>query len=298
MNTYSIIISKIAPRRTQKNEPQINAERHRYFLIASVHQYLSVVSKIKALSRLYILLSVCLFLPGLLGAQEYPQAVGWVNDFAGVISTEHESKITALASEVEQKTSCEITVATVKTSQPQSIDMYAVELFTKWGIGKRGKDNGVLIVAAIDDRQLWIEVGYGLEGALPDGFVGEVYRGILRPNFRNGEYGKGFYETVLVLADRIGKEYNVEITGAQGVPVVPSSAKKPGGPCGAVGSLFFVIFFILIIFSRFWWLLLFPLLGHRGYWSSGTFGGGGGFSGGFGGFGGGSCGGGGAGGGW
>ena len=226
-------------------------------------------------------------------AEEYPRSVGWVNDFAGVISPEYKSRLTSLINEVERKTTAEITVVTVKTVYPQSIDMYAVELFTQWDVGKEGKDNGVLIVAAIEDRKVWIEPGYGVEGILPDGLCGEIYRKVLKPNFQQGKFGKGLFLAVAVIADKIGKEYNVEITGTERAPEISYGRKA-----SPIRLLFPILFFLLIFSGR----LFLPLLllgGMRGgYWGSGTFGGGGGFGGGFGGFGGGSCGGGGAGGGW
>lgn len=234
-------------------------------------------------------------------AQEYPKPTGWVNDFAQVISPDYESRLTNLINEVEKKTTAEIAIATVRTTSPQSIDMYAVELFTRWGIGKKGKDNGVLIVAAIDDRKVWIEVGYGLEGVLPDGLCGEIYRSILKPNFQQGEFGKGLFLASAVISDRIGKEYNVEISGIEQIPAIDYEEKTvPRGICGIFGPFLFILF-LIFLFGRMgiFGLLPFLLLGSgRGYWGRGTFGGGGGFSGGFGGFGGGSCGGGGAGGGW
>jgi len=242
---------------------------------------------------LFVFVILGLLLSGIpIQAEEYSKPVEWVNDFAGVISPEYKSQLTNLISEIERKTGAEIAIATVKTSYPQSIDMYAVELFTRWGIGKKDKDNGVLIVAAIDDRKVWIETGYGLEGVLPDGLCGEIYRQVLKPNFQQGEFGKGLLLATSVIADKIGKEQGVEITGTERAPQISYSRKSRAG-------MLFPLLFLLLIFSGRFFLPLLLLGGMRGgYWGSGTFGGGGGFGGGFGGFGGGSCGGGGAGGGW
>ncbi len=229
--------------------------------------------------------------------QSYPEPVGYVNDFAGVISAEYERKLTELAKQVDAKTTAEISIATVQTALPQSIDMYAVELFTRWGIGKKGKDNGVLIVLAIDEKRVWIEVGYGLEGPLPDGFSGEIYRQFLKPKFAEGKFGEGLWLATTNIARKIGEEYGVEIGGVESVPPVKARPKRP-----RFFSFLPILIILFIIFGGrlgfLPFLLLLGLSGRRGYWSSGTFGGGGGFSGGFGGFGGGSCGGGGAGGGW
>jgi uncharacterized protein len=239
------------------------------------------------------------FVLSLLSAQEYPSPVGWVNDFAQVIDSEYERRLINLITEVERKTGAEIAIATIETSYPKSIDMYAVELFTKWGIGKKDKDNGVLIVLSLKEKQVWIETGYGVEGILPDGLCGEIYRKILRPNFRQGKFGEGLLLATTVIADKIGKEYGVKITGTEVARPIYYNRRRVG-ICGLLSPFLFLFLFFLI-FGRLgiFGLLPFMLLGTgRGFWGSGTFGGGGGFSGGFGGFGGGSCGGGGAGGGW
>lgn len=256
------------------------------------------------LSERFSLLLCALFLGPIstpAGGQEadYPDPVGYVNDFAQVISSDYERTLTELIAEVEQKTTAEIAVATVKTGQPQSIDMYAVELFTRWGVGKEEKDNGVLIVLAMEERKVWIEVGYGLEGVLPDGFCGEVYRQLLVPHFQQGEFGKGLLVATTAIGQKIGKEYGVEIGGTD--PVLNLGAKpKPTRLVPVLGMIMFSAFILLVFVSRMGLLgpVLFGSVHRRGYWTRGTFGGGGGFSGGFGGFGGGSCGGGGAGGGW
>ncbi len=228
----------------------------------------------------------------------YPESIGYVSDFARVISSDYENRLTEFIAEVEKRTGVEIAVVTVETAQPQPIDMYAVELFTRWGVGKKEKDDGVLIVLAMEERKVWIEVGYGLEGVLPDGFCGEVYRQLLVPSFRQGEFGKGLYSATTAIGRRIGEEYGVEISGAESAPKI--SSRPRSRLLSAVGTIIFLAFVLLVFGSRMglFGLLLFGATRRRGFWTSGTFGGSGGFSGGFGGFGGGSCGGGGAGGGW
>lgn len=237
-----------------------------------------------------------IFCASVIFAKKYPSSTGLVNDFANVISTEYEEQINNLITEVEQKTSAEIAVVTVNTVAPVDIESYAVELFEKWGIGKKGKDNGVLIIAAIDDRKMRIEVGYGLEGILPDGFCGEIIRQALTPNFKEGNFGQGFLTATKIIAGKIGEEYGVQITGAQKLDVSSSQIPKAFG-------MTFIIWGIILLFligGRFFLpVLLFTGRGRRGYWSGGgILGDSGGFSGGFGGFGGGMSGGGGASGGW
>jgi uncharacterized protein len=235
-----------------------------------------------------------LFLSTVIGAQQYPKPRGWVNDFAQVVSPEYESKLTSLITEVKTKTGAEIAIVTIPTTKPESIEGYAVELFERWGVGKKGEDNGVLVVAAIEDRKLRIEVGYGLEGVLPDGLCGQIIRDVLTPNFRQGNFGKGLFIAGTVIASRIAKESNVQITGTESVPGIAQIQKR--SPFRKLLRLIvFFLLFSMIFGGRFFLLPLLLLGGGRGYWGGGSFGGGGGFGGGFGG---GMSGGGGASGGW
>ncbi len=106
-----------------------------------------------------------------------------------------------------------MTVATVKTYQPEAdIKSYAVRMFQNYGkgIGDKGKDNGVLIVLALDDREVWIETGYGLEGFITDGFAGETSRSMV-PFFRSGDYGRGLVAGATRVAQRIAEGRNVNL---------------------------------------------------------------------------------------
>lgn len=234
-------------------------------------------------------------------AEEYPRPVGFVNDFADVIPGDIRAKLAAIAAELEQKTGAEIVVVTVRTTGNIDIHGYSVELFTRWGIGKKGQDNGLLVIAAIDDRQMWIKTGYGLEETIPDAVASQVYRNILRPSFIKGEYGQGLLATVQVLAERIAGHAGVKLTSLDGLPPVPQDevSRKSTSPFVPLAFAFGV--FILLIVAR---ISGGPRSRRHGgfpFWTIGGFSGGtkgGGFGGGFGGFGGGSCGGGGAGGGW
>ena len=125
-------------------------------------------------------------------AQSLPVLTKPVNDLANVIdpasAQELERRITAL----QLKTTDAVVVVTIKTFAPfGSIEEYAVKLFERAGIGDRKKDNGVLILVAVEERRVRIEVGYGLEETITDGFSGDTIRQDLLPEFRNGRYGQG-----------------------------------------------------------------------------------------------------------
>jgi uncharacterized protein len=227
--------------------------------------------------------------------EEVPLPEGWVNDFAGVISSEYKEKISSLVQELEQKTSAEICVVTRSSIEPYGENEYAQLLFDNWKIGKKGKDNGVLILLAVKERRWRIHTGYGVEGILPDGACGEIGRTYMVPYFKDGKYSEGLYYGVAAVANIICKDANVALAGLNGINFEEKSKSE-----GVPAFVFLLVFLFFIMFS-----LLRPRSmiyggGFGGGYQSGGFGGGGFGGGGFGGggFGGGSSGGGGAGGGF
>ena len=132
--------------------------------------------------------------PAAFSAEEpaVPKPAGYVSDTAGVMG-EWAAKTEALCGEIERRTTSEIAVLTVKTTVPLDAQQYAQQVFDRWKIGKKGKDNGVLILVAVDDRKMWIATGYGVEGVLPDGKVGEIRDKVLLPLFRESRYGEGIF---------------------------------------------------------------------------------------------------------
>jgi len=129
-------------------------------------------------------------------AQEIPTLKKYVNDYADVLSTSDESRIDSLCAEIEKNWTVEIAVLTVNTTQPMTIEEYAVKAFEKNGIGKKDKDNGLLIVAAIQDRKWRFEVGYGLEPIINDAKAGRIGRAYLTTYFKEGDYANGLYYAV------------------------------------------------------------------------------------------------------
>ncbi len=229
----------------------------------------------------------------------FPEPVGYVNDFANIFSEHSQLKLNQTIAELHQKAQgAEVVVVTVQSIEPLSIEEYAVGLFEKWGIGKKGADNGVLFLIAIKERKFRIEVGYGLEGALPDGKCGEIRDRFILPHFKQGALEHGVYFGSLAIIQAIANEYQVELSEA--APIVENKHSRP-----IKGNL--LQFLLLLFLAPFAIMkaLFFPSSRSRyqsygGLGSSfGGFGGSfGGFGGGFGGFGGGMSGGGGASGGW
>lgn len=133
-----------------------------------------------------------------------PEYKGWVNDFAGVLSAEEKAQLEDILKNLESKTTAEITVVTVKTTKPIEPKMYAVALMEKWGVGKSGKDNGVIILAAIEERRVEVEVGYGLESILTDSITGRILDNDLIPHFRQDKYGAGLIAAARSMAAIVG----------------------------------------------------------------------------------------------
>jgi uncharacterized protein len=234
---------------------------------------------------------------------------GYVNDFAHVLSPGAAGPIEAYCGEVERATGVQMAIVLVDSLDNDSIEDDSNKLFHEWGIGKKGTDEGLLLLLAIKDRKQRAEVGYGLEPLVTDAFAGGVLRSI-RPILRQGDYGSA----LLAAAQQFGQH----IADAKGVALVGQprnvrSVRQPGG--FSFGTVIFG-FLMLMLFIRLiggggggggtgflTGMLLGNLLGggRRGGWGGGGFGGydgGGGGGGGFGGFGGGDSGGGGASGGW
>ena len=228
------------------------------------------------------------------GAQPLPpQLTQPVNDFAGVVDAASAARMDELIRSLQRASGDVVVVATVKTFKPQYGDIreYAVKMFENHGrgIGQKGRDNGLLILLAVEDRQVWVEVGYDLEEFITDGYAGETSRKVMVPEFRRGAYGAGLFAGVSRIAGRIAERRNVTL---QDAPPPMEGAEEAVG-LGAGGVVFLIILLILLnIIGR--------TRRRRRYWGGnpwsgwhsgvGPFGGGfgrGGFGGGFGGFGGG-----------
>jgi uncharacterized protein len=231
-----------------------------------------------------------------------------VNDFARVIDGPSARELDRLSRALQSATGDTIVVVTIDTASAYGdIRAYANELFENHGrgIGEKGKDNGLLILLAVQDRRVWVEVGYGLEGIITDGFAGETSREEMTPAFRRNDYGAGLLAGARRLAARIAEARGVSLDTLP----IPARARRAPAPSTRawVPPLFFVLLVLFVLMSS--------LRGRRrrrrtfwggGPWSGwtgggfgagfggGGFGGGGFGGGGFGGFGGGSSGGGGA----
>ena len=276
-------------------------------------------------------LSVFLFVVRTVVAVDYtiPSYEGRVNDLADLYSQEFELKLENELEKLEKETSVEVAVVTIEKLPEVEIEEYAVKVFENWGIGKKDKDNGVLLLISKNDREIRIEAGYELEGVINDGRAGSIIRNEISPKFKKEDYEGGTWDGIEKIEEYVKGESQTDSSKSDdvddknlGVWVIVgfiiviylmsflgrSKEWTTGGIIGVVVGLFIKGLLMGIILGIFGLILDFILsrnykkLKKKGkstsFWKSG-----GGFSsgssgGGFGGFGGGSSGGGGASGGW
>lgn len=149
----------------------------------------------------FFLLTSCFSLLASAGQADFPKPTGRVNDFAGILDASVEAEIDRLLDDLERNTSSEVAVAIVQSLDGMSVEEYANRMFKAWGVGQAKQDNGVLVLVAPNEREMRIEVGYGLEGVLPDGLAGEIIRDQFTPRFREDDYAAGIRNGVRRVAE-------------------------------------------------------------------------------------------------
>lgn len=241
-----------------------------------------------------------------------PKPQGYVTDLANVLDPGAKRRLDGIIRELKEKTGAEIAVVTVRTTAPETAFDYAMAIAEQWKPGTKGKDNGVVFLVAVDDRELQILTGYGVEGALPDGKVGEIRDRLVVPAFRAGDYARGIADATTAMAAIIAADAGVSLTGVP--PPARRAAPRGGRGAGGLGLLLLILVILAVLNSRRGGggggpglrrrggfagpIILGGGFGHGGGRGGGFGGGFGGDGGGFGGFGGGGFGGGGAGGKW
>ena len=236
------------------------------------------------LKKIFAILLILLFLPVTAAFGEdtinYPKLTEfkYVNDYANVLSADTKQKIISVGNELYTKTKAELLVVTI-TKLPENVDIkdYANGLFRSWGIGDKNLNNGLLLLASIGDRKLWIEVGYGLEGAIPDSYAGRVRDDYILPNFSKGDYNTGILKGYNEFCIRTAGEYKVELSDKT-INFSPS----PNNTSKAPNILFIIAIVVLLvldgIFFKFRILrfIFYMMIAnrHRGGRGGGGFGGG------------------------
>ena len=185
----------------------------------------------------------------------FPKYVGHVNDFANVLDASTKQKLETILTNFEQRTGAQIAVVTIASLQDRPIEDYANALYRAWGIGAKSganKDKGALLLIAPNDRKSRLEVGYGLEGDLPDGLAGEMLRR-MRPDFQQKQWSQGVTIGVRTLVDTLAQKWNISIDGIdQQYAYAPPPADETLGAgsvllgvlCIFVGIIIFIILMI------------------------------------------------------
>lgn len=238
---------------------------------------------------LFITLLVLCLITGSALAQAYPEPTAgfFVNDFANVLDSETSRYIQGNSEVLQQKTTSQVVVVTIDSLEGAALEEYSLNLLRRWGIGSGDKDNGVLILLSIGDRVSRIEVGYGLEGALPDGKTGRIQDEYMLPWFREGNYSEGIRNGYTAIVKEIYNEYGIE--GDLPQAAQPSNQSRPSRELSPLEALLLAAVAIVVLVIDWVFLggaltrILFYLLisGRRGGGrGGGGYGGGGGFRGG------------------
>jgi uncharacterized protein len=254
--------------------------------------------KLRLHRPIFFSIPFCLFTFALALAIDVPPLRGRVNDYAGVMSQDQVRSLESQLARFEQETGHQVAVLTIPTLDGEDIEGFSIRVAENWKIGKKGFDNGVILVVAVKDRRLRLEVGYGLEGVLPDAIAKRITSDYIVPRFRSQDYAGGIIAGIDAVLKVIKKE------------PLPESTRKKGGNQGSDLNFFTMLAVSFAVLG----LMAFASITNRRrnniwatrgrhyppvYWGGGGFGGGGfsggggsdsgGFSGGGGSFGGGGA---------
>ena len=234
------------------------------------------------------LLLLCLWLShaSALEVPEYPK--GRITDFTHTLSPNEISHLDKKLADFEKQTTNQIAVVMIPSLEGDNLEDYSIRLADKWKIGQKGKDNGVILLIVKNDRKLRIEVGYGLEGVLPDGLAGSIIRNKIAPYFKKQQFFHGINHGTTAIIEAISPSFRPT------KPKVKKTSQLPFTPIILIGIFIFVFPIFLFLYMLYLDSKHKKETGHRVFFggvgpSGGFGGGGGGFSGGGGGFGGGGA---------
>lgn len=168
---------------------------------------------------------------------EVPELKTRVTDLANILSEPEESFLTNQLEALEARKGSQLAILTVNSTKPETIEQYAIRVVDQWKIGRKDVDDGVLLIIAKNDRKLRIEVGYGLEGAIPDAYAKRIINNIIVPHFRDGDYYLGIEEGIEAIIGLIDGEDLPEVT----------STTRPNG--NKTIGLFYFIGIVVLIFT-------------------------------------------------
>ncbi|MCQ2969566.1 MAG: TPM domain-containing protein [Clostridium sp.] len=176
---------------------------------------------LKKILLIFSLLLVCIYSVTFAESNKFPSATTnkYINDYAGVISKNYTDKIVSIGKELEEKTTAQCVIVIINSTNNVPIEKYANELFRSWGIGTSEKNNSLLILLAINDRNWRVEVGKGLEGAIPDILSNKVMTSYGKPYFSDGNYNDGLLNCYYEFSSEIAKEYGISLSSLENINI-------------------------------------------------------------------------------
>ncbi len=218
--------------------------------------------KISRLLFTIVLLSFVVVAGNVFAYEKLGKPTGYVNDYTGTLSPNTKVELETLLRSFKESGAGEISVVMIPSLGGDSIENYSIEVAREWGIGTKGKDNGVLLFIAKDDRKLRIEVGYGFEGVLTDAKSSRIIRDVITPRFKDGDYDAGVTDGVREIVGLLAPTF---VGGTQAIDyrAVPTSSNN-------TAEFFFTVIFPVLFFLQ--WLAA-VLARSKSWWAGGIVGG-------------------------
>ncbi|WP_424962595.1 TPM domain-containing protein [Ekhidna sp.] len=173
--------------------------------------------------------------------QEVPSLKERVTDLANILTESEEAFLTSQLKELEERKGSQLAILTINSTKPETIEQFAIRVVDRWKLGREDVDDGVLLIVAKNDRKLRIEVGYGLEGAIPDAYAKRIINNIIVPHFRDGDYYLGMEEGIEAIIGLINGEDLPQVTSTR------SRQKEESYSFGLFLGIVILIFTIFIV---------------------------------------------------
>ncbi|MEA1985940.1 MAG: TPM domain-containing protein [Candidatus Marinimicrobia bacterium] len=192
-----------------------------------------------------ILILLSIFFINSAFALDVPKLKGQVNDYANVLTASEEKQIERFLYENEQKTSSQVVLLTIKSLEGENLEDYSIRVVEKWKVGQKEFDNGVLLLIALAERKIRIEVGYGLESSITDLKSGYIIRNSITPEFKRGNYSAGIARGLTDITGIINKEFDISDEELARYQKSKNTSKAGGLPFGVVIFIFVMIMNLL-----------------------------------------------------
>lgn len=180
---------------------------------------------------------IFLFALPALFALEVPRLKSRVNDYAGMLSVSTEHQLAETLRQLEQTDSTQIAVLTIPALEGENLEAFSIRVAEQWKVGRKGFDNGAILLIAKKERKIRIEVGYGLEGSLTDLVSGQIIRNVIVPQFRAGNIDQGVMDGVQAMIKVVRGEFTA-----------PAKTRQPTGrKSGSLPGMFSLIVFLVLI---------------------------------------------------